>query len=81
VVDGWEFRYQKWNQQASSAGSRNGATSTNPFPDSRKDRLDYELLKRMKLTKKRIVEGDALFFLQLLLPIGNPKKSGIENDP
>jgi hypothetical protein len=35
----------------------------------------------MKLMKKRIVEGDTLFFLQLLLPIGNPKKSGIMNDP
>jgi hypothetical protein len=81
VVDGWEFHYQKWNQHSASAGSRSGATSTNPFPDSRKGRLDYELLKRMKLTKKRIVEGDALFFLQLLLPIGDPKKSGIENDP
>jgi hypothetical protein len=35
----------------------------------------------MKLTKKWIVEGDPLFFFQLLLPIGDPKKSGIENDP
>jgi hypothetical protein len=35
----------------------------------------------MKLAKKRIVEGDALFFFQLLLPIGDLKKSGIENDP
>jgi hypothetical protein len=83
VVDGWEFHYEKWNSpdQGSSTGSRSGATSTNPFPDNRKGRLDYQLLKRMKLTKKRIEEGDALFFLQLLLPIGDPKKSGIENDP
>jgi hypothetical protein len=35
----------------------------------------------MKLTKKRIVEGDALFFFQLLLPMGDPKKSGIDDDP
>jgi hypothetical protein len=42
--------------------------------------LDYDLLKQMKLTKKEIVEGDALFFLQLLLPIGSPKNSGIKND-
>jgi hypothetical protein len=81
VVDEWELHYQKWNQHSASAGSQSGATSTNTFPNSRKGRLDYELLKQMKLTKKRIVEGDALFFLQLLLPIGDPKKSGIENDP
>jgi hypothetical protein len=30
---------------------------------------------------KGIVEGDALFFFQLLLPIVDPKKSGNENDP
>jgi hypothetical protein len=86
VVNGWEFHYEKWNSpdQASDSPnfkSRSGATSTNPFPDNRKGRLDYELLKKMKLTKRRIVEGDALFFLQLLLPIGDPKKSGIEDDP
>jgi hypothetical protein len=34
----------------------------------------------MKLTKKWIVEGDALFFLQLLLPVGDPKKSGSNNE-
>ena len=79
----WEFHYEKWNSDQASAAhtSRSGATSTNPFPDNRKGRLDYNLLKKMKLTKRRIVEGDALFFLQLLLPIGDPKKSGIEDDP
>jgi hypothetical protein len=60
--------------------SQSGETDTTPFPENRKGRLDYKLLKRMKLTKKRIVEGDALFFFQLLLPIGDPKKPGIEND-
>jgi hypothetical protein len=85
VVDGWEFHYDKWNSDETSEApnfkNRSGATSTDPFPDNRKGRLDYELLKKLKLTKKRIVEGDALFFLQLLLPIGDPKKSGIEDDP
>jgi hypothetical protein len=27
------------------------------------------------------VEGDALFFLKLLLPIGDQRKSGIKDDP
>jgi hypothetical protein len=81
MVDGWEFHYGKWENGPDNLKSRSGATNTNPFPENRKGRLDYELLKRMKLTKKRIVEGDALFFFQLLLPIGDPKKSGIEDDP
>ena len=82
IVDGWEFHYDKWiSEAAANEKNRSGATSTAPFPESRKGRLDYDLLKKMKLTKKRLVEGDALFFLQLLLPIGDPKKSGIENDP
>jgi hypothetical protein len=81
VVDGWEFHYGKWVNGMNNTKSRSGATNTNAFPENRKGRLDYRLLKRMKLTKKRIVEGDALFFFQLLLPIGDPKKSGIENDP
>ena len=84
VVDGWEFHYEKWVNTSSTHGNtkyRSGATNTNPFPDNRKGRLDYDLLKRLKLTKKRLVEGDSLFFLQLLLPIGDPKRSGINNDP
>jgi hypothetical protein len=35
----------------------------------------------MRLTKTRIMEGDALYFRQLLLPMCDPKKSGIEDDP
>jgi hypothetical protein len=82
MVDGWEFYYDKWvSDAAANEKSRSGATNTAEVPECRKGRLDYDLLKKMKLTKKRIVEGDALFFLQLLLPIGDPKKSGIEDDP
>jgi hypothetical protein len=71
VVNGWDFHYMKWNSPDQASDTPNfksrsgGATSTNPFPDNRKGQLDYELLKKMKLTKKRIVEGEALFFLQL----------------
>jgi hypothetical protein len=84
VVGDWEFHYEKWNSDEASPAahkSRSGETSTNSFPDNPKGQLNYELLKKMNLTKKQIVEGDALFFLQLLLPIGDPKKSGIKNDP
>lgn len=43
--------------------------------------LDADLLARMGLTKVRMQEGDALFFYQLLLPICDPKRSGIKDDP
>ena len=51
------------------------------FPTDRKGRLDKDLLKKMGLTKERMQNGDALFFYQLLFPICNPKRSGIEGDP
>jgi hypothetical protein len=35
----------------------------------------------MGLTRQRIVEGDALFFFQLLVPIIAPSESGIKDDP
>ena len=35
----------------------------------------------MGLTKERMVECDALFFYQLLLPMCRVQKSGIDNDP
>ncbi len=38
-------------------------------------------LKKMGLTKQRMVECDALFFYQLLLPIADPAMSGIKDDP
>ncbi len=37
-------------------------------------------LKKMGLTKQRIVECNALFFYQLLLPIVDPAMSGIKGD-
>jgi hypothetical protein len=86
VVGDWEFHYEKWESDPASNTSnfkkyRSGATLMNPFPDSQKGHLDYDLLKEMKLRKKQIVEGEALFFLQLLLPMGDPKKSGIIDEP
>jgi hypothetical protein len=67
--------------QRTSEKSQSGATNTAEVPECRKGQLDCDLLRQIKVTKKRTIEGDALFFLQLLLPIGDPKKSGIENDP
>ena len=66
-VDDWKFHYQGWSEDDSAAKKiRHGATATNMFPKSRKGRLDYELLKIMGLTKRKIMECDALFFKQLI---------------
>jgi hypothetical protein len=77
---GWDFHYQKWENEEGPM-FRSGATCTNPFTDSRKGHLDYELLKTMGLTKERLLTHDCFFFWQLLFPICDPKRSGIDEDP
>ena len=77
---GWEFHYDHW-ENPDGAKFRSGATRHNPFPANRKGNLDYDLLKKMGLTKERLVSHDALFFWQLLFPICDPEKSGIADDP
>ena len=80
AVNGWEFHYTAW-KSATTEEYRSGATRTNPFPKERKGRLDYELLKKLGLTKSRLMKNDALFFFQLLLPFCDTTKSGIDDDP
>jgi hypothetical protein len=62
-------------------GGQEGATSKKMFPESRKGALNGTLLETLGFTKERMVQGNALFFNQLLLPMYNPKISGIEADP
>src|SRR6056300_724193 len=80
VTDGWGFHYQAVNKIGDGT-ARGGATTENLIPESRKGSLDAEVLKRCGLSGARMVNEDALFWFQLLLPIGDPAKSGIENDP
>jgi hypothetical protein len=51
------------------------------FPESRKGMLDADLLETLGLPKERMVKADALFFHQLLLPMCDPKMSGIAANP
>ena len=66
---------------------RDGASSALLFPSERDSTLDKNILEKLGLdqSKIRINEGseepDALWFLQLILPMCDPTKSGIENDP
>jgi hypothetical protein len=59
---------------------RGGATTENPYPDERKGHLDYGLLKKLGLNKRRIMSGDAFFFYQLLFPLGDPRGNAIDKD-
>ena len=79
TVAGWDVQYNNWTTSSSSP-HRHGAGKDNLIPDERKGCLDKEVLTKMGLTKKRLEEEDFLFLHQLILPIGEPSKSGIDED-
>ena len=60
---------------------RNDAKIKSLFPKERDSKLDAALLENLELTQDRMFSCDALFFYQLLLPICDPAKSGIKDDP
>jgi hypothetical protein len=66
VVNGWEFFYNGWTPTAFDRATyvRGNATQQNLFTDNRKGHLDAERLKAHGLTKQRMNEKDAFFFLQ-----------------
>ena len=78
---GYEFHYQGWTRPVPRADFSRGATRDNMHPDERQCELDGDLLVKLGLTKQRMVEGDCLFFCQLVFPICDPDHSGIKNDP
>jgi hypothetical protein len=79
---GFEFFYNGWKQENPTRDNcRFGASRDLLFPPDRQVQLDVNYLKKMGLTRKRMLECDALFFYQLLLPIVDPAMSGINDDP
>ena len=81
-VGGYEFFYNGWKHPSpSQSNSRMGATRDHIFPQEREVQLDANLLKRLGLTKERMLKCDPFFFYQLLLPVIDPAHSGIEDDP
>ena len=78
-INGWEFHYNGWTNPGPS--HRHGTTTANMFPEAMDGCLDADVLKKLGLNKKRMQDTDALFFLQLILPICNPALSGIKDDP
>jgi hypothetical protein len=77
-LDDWEFHYKGWT---GTNNVRNGASREDIFPECRKGCLDRAVLERMGMTPERMQNHDALFFYQLLLPICDPKRSDIVDDP
>jgi hypothetical protein len=79
---GFEFFYHGWKQENPTGDNcRFGASRDLLFPPDRQVQLDVNYLKKMGLTRKRMLECDALFFYQLLLPVVDPAMSGINEDP
>ena len=80
TVNGWSVTYDgSWTSSANTP-HRHGASEGNILPDERDGQLDGEYYKKMGLTKERM-QDDYLFFHQLMFPICDPAKSGIDNDP
>jgi hypothetical protein len=79
--NGWRFYYQGWKPDHFDAANfaRGTATKDCLKPADRKGSLDADRLRRHGLTPERM-RSDPLFFLQLLLPICKPKRSGVDGD-
>ncbi len=78
----FEFFYNGWKQENPTRDNcRFGASRDLLFPPDRQVQLHVNYLKKMGLTMKRMLECDALFFYELLLPIVDPAMSGINDDP
>ena len=50
------------------------------FPKSRLGSLDVKVLKKLGLTSSTMKTNYFLFFLQLILPMCDPERSGVESD-
>ena len=80
-INGWKFFYRGWKPDDFDATTyvRGTATKECMKPADRKGRLDADRLLAHGLMAER-VRTDPLLFLQLLLPICVPKRSGHNGD-
>jgi hypothetical protein len=79
MINGWEFHYKEWVPDLGNS-YRGGATTENSYSEERKGHLDFWLLKKLGLNKRKIMSGDAFFFYQLLFPLGDPRGNVIDKD-
>jgi len=80
-VNGWKFYYNGWIPDDFNCKTFIRGNSTREYIKSndRKGRLDAALLKAHGLTSERMA-CDSFIFLQLLLPVCDPRRSGIIDD-
>jgi hypothetical protein len=83
-VGDWEFHYDGWKID-NGRSFWSGATSKNPMPEERKGSLDGDTLKKLGVTTSSMLETDgapdSLMFYQLLFPLCDPTRNGIDRDP
>ncbi len=73
---GFGFFYNGWKKNnPTRENCRFGATKDNLFSPDRQVQLGVDYLKKMGLNRKRMLDCDALFVYQLLLPIVHPSMS------
>ncbi len=73
---GYGFFYKGWKEEKPTRDNcRFGATREDLFPADRDVTLDVTFLKKMGLSKQRMVDCNALFFYHLLLSIVDPAMS------
>ena len=80
ILNGWEFHYNGC-ESIGDGTARSSSHAESMFPDCQKGMLDADILKKLGLNAKRMKKMDVLFFLQVLLPIGDTSKSGVKDDP
>jgi hypothetical protein len=80
VINGWEFHYNGWDGDDFSKRTyvRGNATAECVKPPERVGVLDVNKLKKFGINKHSM--HNPLVWYQLILPICDPEKSGIEED-
>jgi len=84
-INGWDFfyrgdYYREFYDHYAPEAFKYKSERGDPNPERFDGSLDTQKLKLLGLTPKRMDRGDALFFLNLVLPIGDPKKGPLTED-
>ena len=77
----WEFFYSGWEPENNDGVCREDTSLKDLFPKSRLGCLDVDVLRELGMNAKVMETDNFLFFYQLILPICDTKKSGIDDDP
>ena len=78
-INGWEFYYNDWD--CGVGPHRTPVDDAEQSPPEHKVCLDKDVLRKLGLTKHRMVVQDSLFFYHILLLICDVNNSGIVGDP